>query len=104
MCLFLSYTLLMKLHLPQLNKSLEGSPSETVFQTLRKHDIPVASSCLGDGVCGKCRLTVAQGLENVSPIEPLEQKLIDKYSLSPQQRISCQCYPLGDLTITSTYW
>lgn len=94
----------MKLVLPQLNKSLEGSPTETVFQTLRKHDIPVASSCLGDGVCGKCRLTISEGLENVSAVEPLEQKLIDKYQLSPQQRISCQCFAKGDLTITSTYW
>jgi ferredoxin, 2Fe-2S len=94
----------MKLVLPQLNKSLDGSTTETVFQTLRKHDIPVASSCLGDGVCGKCKLTVVQGLENLSPIEPLEQKLIDKYSLSPQQRISCQCHATGDVTLTSTYW
>lgn len=94
----------MKLLLPQLNKSLVGSSTETVFQTLRKHDIPVASSCLGDGVCGKCRLTIVQGLENLSTVETLEQKLIDKYQLSPQQRICCQSFPTGDVTLTSTYW
>jgi ferredoxin, 2Fe-2S len=94
----------MKLHLPQLNKSLEGSPSETIFQTLRHHDIPVASSCLGDGVCGKCRVSISAGLENLSPMEPLEKKLMDKYGLSDQQRISCQCRALGDITITTTYW
>ncbi len=94
----------MKISLPQLNKTLEGNPEESLFQILRKNDIPVASSCLGDGVCGKCRLKIEAGIENLSPVEPLEAKLIEKYQLLPSQRISCQCSVHGDVTVTSSYW
>ena len=94
----------MKLTLPQLNKTLVALEDETVFQVLRRHDIPIASSCLGDGVCGKCRIEITEGQQNVSEISALEQKLIDKYHLSEQQRISCQCSPCGDITVRTTYW
>ena len=94
----------MKLTLPQLNKVLEASADETLFTTLRRHDIPVASSCLGDGICGKCRVTVQESSALVSPPTILESKLIEKYQLRPNQRISCQCYPLADLSLSTTYW
>ena len=94
----------MKIHLPQLNKTIAGNKIDTLFQILRANDIPVASSCLGDGVCGKCRLTVTAGSEFLSPVEPLEKKLSEKYQLSENQRISCQCSISGDVVVTSTYW
>lgn len=94
----------MKISAPQLNKTIDANKTDSLFTLLRQHDIPVASSCLGDGVCGKCRLTIQEGLEHLSAIEPLEQKLIEKYQLNPQQRISCQCFLTGDVVITSSYW
>lgn len=94
----------MKISLPQLHKTLEVHGEESLFQILRKNDIPVASSCLGDGVCGKCRLQIIKGAENLSPIDPLEKKLIEKYQLPSDQRISCQCTVRGDMTVASTYW
>ncbi len=94
----------MKVELPQLNKTLEGAPEETLFQILRRHDIPVASSCLGDGICGKCRVTVVNDMTTLSKPTVLEEKLIAKYQLSPEQRISCQCSALGDVTLRTTYW
>ncbi|MBY0384755.1 2Fe-2S iron-sulfur cluster binding domain-containing protein [bacterium] len=94
----------MKIYLPQLHKTVTGNEKDSLFQILRSHDIPVASSCLGDGVCGKCRLSIQEGTEFLSPVQPLEQKLIEKYQLSEKQRISCQCSISGDVIVTSTYW
>jgi ferredoxin, 2Fe-2S len=94
----------MKVSIPQLNKVLSAQAGDNLFKVLRAADIPVASSCLGDGICGKCRLTITQGPENLSEILPLEQKLIDKYQLAPKQRISCQSQIFGDIEVTSTYW
>ena len=94
----------MKLILPQLNKTLEGTPEETLFHILRRHDIPVASSCLGDGICGKCRVTVIGDMKGLSAPTQLEQKLIAKYQLSAEQRISCQCRGLADISLRTTYW
>ena len=45
-----------KIHLPQKNLILEVHAGANLMKTLLDAGIPVASSCLGDGICGKCRL------------------------------------------------
>jgi len=94
----------MKLKIPQLHKILNISGQDSLYKILRQNDIPVASSCLGDGVCGKCRLTMSEGAKHLLPPNAVEQKLIDKYQLQPTERISCQIIPSSDLTVTSKYW
>jgi ferredoxin, 2Fe-2S len=94
----------MKVHLPQLNKTIPCEKGQNLFKLLRQQDVPVASSCLGDGICGKCVLKIEQGTENLSPPTELELKLKEKYKLTNQQRISCQCQVLGDVGVRSTYW
>ena len=41
----------------QIVKSIEVKTADqelTLLELLQKHDLPIASSCLGDGVCQKC--------------------------------------------------
>jgi len=90
--------------LPQLSKSIDCEEGENLFHCLRSKEIAVASSCKGDGVCGKCVVTVTQGIENLPFESELERRLKVKYNYGPQQRISCQCAVHGDLEITTTYW
>lgn len=71
---------------------------------LRANKIPVASSCRGDGICGRCRIQILSGAENLSPPNEREIFLRDRYSLAPNERISCQAEVLGDLLIDTTYW
>lgn len=66
--------------------------------------MPVASSCFGDGVCGKCRLQIIKGQENLSAINETEQFLRERYQLAANERISCQTYVNGDITVDATYW
>lgn len=94
----------MKVTLPQLSKSLNCEKGENLFRTLRAADTAVASSCQGDGICGKCVVKVLKGAENLSPPTELELKLKEKYSYSESQRISCQTEVLGDVEIATTYW
>lgn len=66
--------------------------------------LPVASSCHGDGVCGKCRIRILSGVENLSPIAELERMLRDRLKVPPDFRISCQTRVHGDVLIDATYW
>lgn len=66
--------------------------------------LPVASSCHGDGVCGKCRVTVLEGEQNLTPPTDLEEGLKERFHLKKTERISCQCQVLGDIKVTTTYW
>ena len=66
--------------------------------------LPVASSCHGDGICGKCRVRVIAGAENLSKIGSLEQLVRDRLKVPKEFRISCQTQVLGDIEVDTTYW
>ena len=66
--------------------------------------LPIGSSCGAVAVCAKCHVTVVKGSENLSPINPPEQKLLDREKFPSDRRISCLVRVLGDVTITTTYW
>lgn len=74
------------------------------MDSLLKAGVPVASSCHGDAVCAKCRVTVVQGAENLSAINPAEQMLRDRLRLPREVRIACQTQVLGDVTVDTSYW
>jgi len=83
---------------------IEVPAGANLMQSLLQAGIPVASSCYGDGVCGKCRLEVFSGEENLSPPQVLEDLIKDRLKLGPGLRISCQTQVLGDVTVDATYW
>lgn len=72
--------------------------------TLRANKIPVASSCQGDGICGRCRIQILAGAERLSPPNETETILRDREKLKPHERISCQTEVLGDILIDTSYW
>lgn len=74
------------------------------MQALLAHGLPVASSCNGDGICGKCRIQILSGAENLSAPTDLEEILRDKYRLDKNERISCQTQILGEIRIDTRYW
>ena len=75
-----------------------------LMDTLLNAGLPVASSCHGDGICGKCRVRVVKGAENLSKKEGLEVILHDRLKIPVGFRISCQTQVFGDIEIDTTYW
>lgn len=75
-----------------------------LMQALLKAGLPVASSCGGDGICGKCRITVHAGMEHLSLPESQEQFLAKKFNFKANERLSCQVHLKGDVTVDATYW
>lgn len=92
------------IRIPQLNKTIEAPKNSNLMKTLLEANIAVASSCGGDGICGKCKMQVEGDAKNIS-IESEEEKFLkSKLSMDPKLRVSCQCEVLGDITVTTTYW
>lgn len=80
-------------------------PSGAVLMDeLLKAGLPVASSCHGDGICGKCRIQIISGAENLSKINAIESIVRDRLKVPREFRISCQTQVLGDITIDASYW
>lgn len=85
-------------------KEITVASGANLMQELLRAGLPVASSCHGDGICGKCRVRVVSGAENLSKIGSLEQLLRDRLLVPREFRISCQTQVLGDIVIDTTYW
>lgn len=90
--------------IPKLNLALEFAQGENLMQGLLRHQLPVASSCQGDGICLKCKMQILDGEENLSPLSQLEERHRREGKLTADERLSCQAKVMGDLTIRTGYW
>lgn len=85
-------------------KSIAVKKGEELMDGLLRNEVPVASSCHGDGICAKCRVTVTAGAENLSTPNDTELFLKEKFKLTGHQRISCQTVVYGPVEVDTTYW
>ncbi|KYG67032.1 hypothetical protein AZI86_08430 [Bdellovibrio bacteriovorus] len=83
---------------------IEVPLNTNLMKALLQADLPVASSCDGDGVCAKCKIIIVEGAENLSRENATEIFLKESNNIPPQARISCQTGVLGDIVIDATYW
>lgn len=84
--------------------SINVQEKSNLMKALLAAQIPVASSCHGDGVCCKCKVQVLSGNENLSAPNQTELFLKEKFNLKPSERVSCQVEVLGPVSIDTTYW
>lgn len=69
--------------------------------------LPVASSCSGRGACGRCVVSVLQGLDALSNPCSHELLVLLRNGYSGPVRLSCQCRVMdrrADIQITTGYW
>lgn len=65
-----------------------------LIEVCYQHNTPVNFGCR-IGMCGTCKVTILNGLENVSPKNEEEQLLTH----CDNERLGCQCFIMGDVTI-----
>lgn len=98
------YFSLTKPQLSPISAPTDDSKNKSLMALLLEAKRPVASSCNGDGICGKCRVRILDGPSNLSPQTDLEIKTKNKNKVDEFERLSCQTYVLGDITIDTAYW
>lgn len=84
--------------------SMEVPSGSNLMEVLLNVDIPVASSCHGDGVCAKCKIIITEGAEHLSKPNDLEEFLKERHKIPAGVRLSCQVQVHGDIKIDTTYW
>lgn len=90
-----------KIHLPQKNLVLEVKSGAPLMEALLMAGVPVASSCLGDGICGKCRVHV---IGMLMATLTLEIETLKRNSAEADERLSCQIKVQNDIQVTTSYW
>ena len=82
-------------------ETLEGS---NLMECLQKSGRPVASSCLGEAVCGKCLMRIVS-LEGETPdFNELEKLWRRRNNPKNNERLSCQFFVEGDIKVDVDYW
>ncbi len=74
------------------------------MKNLIENNIPVASSCGGEAVCGKCQVQIIKGRDNLSTPGVDEARLLESLKLPSDIRISCQVFVHDTAEITTDYW
>jgi len=87
-----------------LGTSAEARPDETVLDAARRADAPVGNSCGSVGVCGRCRVLVLAGAENLSPPTMIEIRVASQRGFAADERLACQAVVTGDVEVTTSYW
>ncbi len=65
----------------------EGS---SILEALRKSGVEITSLCGGFGLCGKCRVIVVSGGENLSKPSDVEKKHLIREEIERGYRLACQ--------------
>jgi ferredoxin len=87
-----------------LGKAASANPNETVLDVARRAGVPLGNSCGGVGVCGRCRIRLVSGAENVSPPTSIEIRTMSTRGFESDERLACLTVVNGDCAVTTTYW
>jgi len=88
------------LKIPQKKLELTVESGKNLMNALIEGGLPVASSCLGEGICSKCAVLMTPA---GSPSE-LEVRTMERNKVSPDKRLCCQVWVNHDLVVETTYW
>ena len=80
----------------------EGAIEEgrTLKEAASELGLEIESLCGGKQKCGKCRVVVEEGQENLSTMEESEKKLLTDEEIDANYRLSCAAKVMGPVSVT----
>lgn len=86
--------------IPQKKLELNVESGTNLMDALIEGGLPVASSCLGEGICSKCAVKMTpQGTRT-----DLEIRTMERNKQPDTLRLCCQVFVEHDLIVATTYW
>ncbi len=75
-------------------------PDETILDACLRNGIRLEHACEKACACTTCHVIVKEGFENLEDASDEEEDLLDKaWGLQPNSRLSCQAYPVDEVTV-----
>jgi ferredoxin len=84
-----------------------GPEHRTGLEVLRAGGQPIASSCAGETVCGRCVVEVLAGGDELPPPEPDEAAVLAARGAAPGERLVCRIRRAqvhAELVLGTPYW
>ncbi len=79
----------------------------TVMDRCLDAGLPVASSCSGRGICGRCAMEVLEGADALTRTTARERRVLERNGHPPGTRLTCRCRVRGEGTrvvVRAGYW
>lgn len=70
-------------------KTAELAQGTSILDAAKKVDIEISAVCGGRGLCGKCRVVVKDGSQNLESVSHLETMSLSKEELATGYRLAC---------------
>lgn len=83
------------------NRTVDLLPDATLLESIRAAGISHASICGGRGRCSTCRVRIGDGLEDLSPPDEAEKKVLARVTESPSVRLACQIRPKTNIQVAA---
>jgi len=71
-------------------KRIEAKKGETLLEAATDAGISINSICGGEGLCGKCRVIIRDGMQNLSLPTNAEKRALSKEDIANGFRLACQ--------------
>ena len=78
---------------------VEVEKGTSLLQAIWKAGLSIRTECGGFGICGKDRIVIIRGNENINPLTKSEIEHLTKEEIDKGYRLSCQAHVFGDVTI-----
>lgn len=75
------------------------APSGTRLQEIAEAGGADLTFGCSSGSCGTCRVRIAQGLDQCSPMGPEERDFLGALAAPPDQRLACQVRVTGNIEV-----
>lgn len=82
-----------------LGKTIEVNEQDSLFAQLKQAGINIKSTCGGCASCGQCVIKIEEGEHFLNDINFVEQQLLGNVFHITKERLSCQTFVSGDITI-----
>lgn len=83
--------------LEPVGRRIEVEAGTNLLEAAQKAGIDLVASCGGIGICGTCRVRIAQG--QVTPVTLTEEEALDQAQREAGFRLACQTEPLSDVRL-----
>lgn len=84
-----------------LERSLYLPEDQNLWSGLRDAGVPIASACEGEGICGRCALSMEGPVPAASE---QEQRCLAQQGVTPGLRLACCVRAKAPLQLHAPYW
>lgn len=88
-----------KIHVIPSNKVIETEVDSNLRDALIKSDYYIKSTCGGCASCGLCSVVIVEGEQNLNEFSFEEKQLLGNVFHITRERLSCQVFVQGDITV-----